>query len=210
MQMRPPCIILLCLLSASGELEVFWVTTNQYSIITHTHTTVQHRCVHKMPNLGHLCYAGLLCSVTGQLEPAKLEPARHKHKASLKGSKHNHGGPGAVRGLGGPTEPLVPQQHADVGVQAVKSSSSQPQATAQCGQGKIAYVKCWLDSKGYVSGVAFEDTEGTVAPSLCDTRGESQEGGFLYDGETILEIISCRYGITARGRAWSGMCCCCC
>lgn len=63
---------------------------------------------------------------------------------------------------------------------------------ADCGQGHVAYIRCWLDTSGYVIGVAFEGKSGTKAPKLCHTDGESQEGGFLYDGEKILDIISCK------------------
>lgn len=76
-------------------------------------------------------------------------------------------------------------------MQVVKSSTKQ-RVLGDCSQGRVAYIKCWLDENGYVTGLAFENARGTKSPELCNTEGEHQEGGFLYDGESILDIISCR------------------
>jgi hypothetical protein len=44
-----------------------------------------------------------------------------------------------------------------------------------------------------VTGLSFESKLGTKAQSLCSTEGKHQEEAFLYEGETILDIIACRW-----------------
>jgi hypothetical protein len=151
-------------------------------------------------------HAGLLVTVSSQ-----AEPARHKHdpdsklvekvlKSLLKStSQHSHhkshsshtSSRAALKGYS--RHPTVSAAAGPVIGIADKGRASKPTPPpAECGHGSIAYIKCWLDDAGFVTGLAFESRGGTRGKELCNTAGTHTEGGFLYDGEKILEIISCR------------------
>ena len=149
---------------------------------------VQHILSIDKPSHVFMMVAGLLCKASGQ-----AEPTRHRHGEAKAGKLAlKHSGQSAANPDGGRL-----QHPAGIGLQSHKTVAK-AQPTAQCGQASIAYVKCWLDKDGYVTGIAFEDVDGQHSPSLCDNKGQHQEGGFLYEGETILEIISCRYDRTMQ------------
>lgn len=60
-----------------------------------------------------------------------------------------------------------------------------------CSQGQVSQIKCWLDGEGFITGLAFESEAGITAPAVCG-KGLQEDGGTLQQGESIVEIISCR------------------
>lgn len=71
--------------------------------------------------------------------------------------------------------------------------SATTQQTSPCNQGQVSQIKCWLDAEGYITGLALEDEAGITAPALCRTEADQQtDGGALDEGESILEVISCK------------------
>jgi hypothetical protein len=146
------------------------------------------------------CCAGLLGTVSSAAEPARhrghsYRGVRHRPRAE---HHHSHFGRSsssraAARRAAAHAAVYTAQSH-QTGVNPHrKRSSVSNKPPEKCGHGSISYIKCWLDEAGFVSGVAFESRLGTKGQSLCSTSGKHQEEAFLYDGETILDIIACRW-----------------
>lgn len=142
------------------------------------------------------CFAGLLGTASSAAEPARhrnrsYRGARHHLRAE---HQHSHFGSSSSRPARRAAHAAVQtaQSH-QTGVNPNRKRSSVSSVPPEkCGHGSISYIKCWLDEAGFVSGVAFESRLGTKGQSLCSTSGKHQEEAFLYDGETILDIIACR------------------
>jgi len=74
------------------------------------------------------------------------------------------------------------------------SASSHVQNTYTCSTpGRIYRVGCWLDYKGYVTGIAFEDDYGVKSPAMCQARGEPQILETLMPDESIVDVVACKY-----------------
>lgn len=62
-----------------------------------------------------------------------------------------------------------------------------------CSQKQISHIKCWLDSDGFVTGLAFESEAGVTSPAMCSAeKGQLVDGGALSEGESILDVVACR------------------
>lgn len=61
-----------------------------------------------------------------------------------------------------------------------------------CSQGQVSQIRCWLDAGGYVAALAFETDSNVTAPAVCAAQGLVADGGSLDEGETLVDIISCR------------------
>jgi hypothetical protein len=66
------------------------------------------------------------------------------------------------------------------------------QQPSLCSQGQVSQIRCWLDSAGYVAALAFETDSNVTAPAVCAAQGLVADGGLLDEGETLVDIISCR------------------
>lgn len=89
----------------------------------------------------------------------------------------------------------VPVGYSDQSDQAAGGMSEQHELQTQqrlCKQTHISQIKCWLDTDGYIAGLAFETEAGISAPALCQADGLVTDGVMLDKGEVIVEVVSCR------------------
>lgn len=141
-------------------------------------------------------WVGVCCSVGSLSTASSFRPSRHKDDSD-RGSKHRlraHSHRAAHHRAALAAALVGTAQSHQTGVNPHRKraiiSSAPPE---KCGHGSISFIKCWLDPQGFVSGLSFESKLGTKAQSLCSTEGKHQEEAFLYDGETILDIVACRW-----------------
>jgi hypothetical protein len=66
--------------------------------------------------------------------------------------------------------------------------------TAPCKPLHTSQIKCWLDTDGYITALAFENEGGISTPAVCAAGVDAAhvDGGSLVEGESIIEVISCR------------------
>lgn len=144
--------------------------------------------------VGVRCSAGLLGTASS------VRPSRHKDDSD-RGSKHRlraHSHRAAHHRAALAAALVGTAQSHQTGVNPHRKRASISSAPPEkCGHGSISFIKCWLDPQGFVRGLSFESKLGTKAQSLCSTEGKHQEEAFLYEGETILDIVACRWVLGA-------------